>query len=956
MNGAASAAGFYLGLEDDVAPKLKGIRQEYRRLLRDIVRGNLLVQKHVTRTGSLTEKLSAAQAASALSAGASSTSRRKIAIDLKPKQQSRSMFRALFGSDRDQRATMLGKLRPMAKGGLVNGPTSALVGESGKELVLPIERGKQAVIDLFEAAIKSAGGAARTPVPSNTARGMASALVESEKSFKNIVGFLKTGNDLSIDLEKDAKVLAGVIGNISKTRFKDEKAHQRFVDALSRSLIPAMEQGRGMAESIADEIERAGKGGVLNKIGKTVGGMGMIAALDAIDRASSSFEQVAGFLGVREQQLALAKMRGVSFKEARKDIRGARGAGPGMQFMGGNFSPVTGQELGTAQMALFAAGFRDFGNEFGNAMTRVVTDAAKFSDLTEDQLAPAAYQLAGRLNLSADATRTHMNEMVDLERTYKLSSSDLLQANTAVATSLQSLGLDAATNASILRQSSAAAAAFGESFIDIDVGSVMSRALTPEQTMRSAALMGVSQDAFRKDVMGTVLGATSPLFKQLAGAQDAASQMAIIQQISARTGGLFDAADPAEMLRLAKAIGEVGSTYQNSFKVMAAAPDIVDTSQLSNIEKVRVAIENLASKDIPFLGGSLTDVVDMTNDLDLFKIGSGIAGISMAMGPLGKGMLWIATTPFKLLHAGLIVLPAKLLGLNLGLKTTAVTAERTGASFGSAFGKGFAQLMKGAGMGIQFLLKGAAGGLKALAVPQVAVGTLVFIGIAGGLWILAKAVQATAPAITALLGGIADVVGVTLGSFAVMDWKQMLAAGPAMATIGIGFMSMATGLVGGIAILTAGDLVSRVGRFFGMGSGKSIGERIADFVGVITPLGAAMDQLSRSNVAGRATILLPVPEFKGSLKSVRAQVTGFSEVYDEVGRIVGIAERAAALPEEIRMPTISRDDLRQMMQSFMPMSSNNDEVVSLLRSILVALSRGSATDSPLSALVAQGGH
>lgn len=381
---------------------------------------------------------------------------------------------------------------------------------------------------------------------------------------------------------------------------------------------------------------------------------------------------------------------------------------------------------------------------------------------------------------------------------------------------------------------------------------------------------------------------------------------------------------------------------------------------------------------------TLQDLVDTAAKWDVFKFAQGILGLAIGAGALAAkfgGLLFFFPKIGTFIGGLLTKLP--LIGPILG--KLGGTAAKTGAQLGGGFSKMLASTGKGlgtfiatigtgAGKAIQGILSGIGMGLAALgtaltgpqglvAAAAIVVLTGAMIGMGYAAKLLGEGLGAAAPAITALMGGVAESLRVTMGAFKEMEVGQILATAAALPLLGIGFATMAGGIVAGIGILTAGELLNKVASFFGLSSGEGIGDRVAHFVEQIAGVGPVMQQLASSGLAGQSKIVLPVPVFEHKIDFDKiAQVKA---AYASISDVISLAERAAALPQEIALPAVrvNPDELRETMAQAAPLSvegehSNHvldrlDQMVALLSQLVAGRSSGGG--SILGNLIASGG-
>lgn len=991
LDGQAAASAFYLGLQDDVTPKLKKLRRTYARFLSDLLAGNDKVQKSI-------EKIADAAARSGQGAAASSmlAARRGSAHDhsrfkmmLEPKKGP-GLFRRLFGdlTRRVRQQPFVGRLTPMAKGGVVNKPSAILAGEKEAEAIVPLSKLPDLLAEALGKVAQSAAGAAKRPMQTDMAEGVVKAMLDSKKELRAMVLLLERASKSQASAKDTAHKLAGIMSEQYKTAFKTVQQQEVFRQELEKRLIPAMKDMREQTKGVAKRM-KGGRGG--DDVYKTAA---LTVILDGLESATENLDKLVGFTLHRES--VESAIRNSTLTRAQ--------VGPTLNRLGGTAASQAGMasvpEIMDAMSDALEVGVRDLA--LAEKLAPVIANL-KTLGLSAGEAAQQQYVFSEQMGLGTDGAEVMAAQ---LARTAQLNNISLAQLNQQVLRSADILQgalkpLSKRQKESFLKDLSSTVAAFADQWSEVDIDRLVEDTMFDASRQQSmAAMMGISgtdlQDMLGQEgglakVMQSLNDTIGETYRQqlaAAGGNVALAANATREVISARTGGAIDMS-PRQIVQLAT------STENFTDKLMQNREALKDDGKALDLFYKKVfdvlgvggqvlnVISSLTTKQIPLLGTSIASIGGWIEQLKIIPLLGGLVAIvyllknlggafswaGKGMGLFGKGtdkaasalgggggggggLLKVMKDVGKAIVDGTVYLVK---GLGTVVKEvssvvvvivkdlmTAVTA--VGRGLGQAIGGLVAGVLQGLATGLAALgaaLPVFAAGLTALtpAIPVIlvlgGVAVVALLAFGAAMWMVGKGLGAAAPAFEAIGSAIVGSLSVVMNAFQTMDVGQILATAVALPMLGIGFFAMASGIVAGIGILTAGELLNKVGAFFGLSNGQSIGEAVKNFVAQMADLGPLMQQIGSSGLAGKGEILLPVPVF--SSKVDFAQLAEVRQAYLMVSDLTGIAERLANLPAEIKIPGMvpDVDALRRAADEASAVAVNGSDniVVQLLRRI-----------------------
>jgi hypothetical protein len=586
--------------------------------------------------------------------------------------------------------------------------------------------------------------------------------------------------------------------------------------------------------------------------------------------------------------------------------------------------------------------------ELNQRFASTIDLASQATQTAGNEIAAVMYKVGTDLEVPLDATENLIAGMLRVGTTTETNFESLLANTKTLASGALEMfdGMSAKMKQTTLQDFAAFQGALEDSHVQMGNLSQFAQQMATDMggRFRFLSQIGLGADFdIEKEGFGPVFDAltarVTQLREQSGGDIDLLNREVIAFQSQLGELGTMFPID--QLVKFSEHSEDVLGTYRSNQGVFADAAGNMANLKTEFASQLGPAKQLIGTTKDWFMNlgfGEVTigNIATQLKEFDLVAIGQAIFGIGLAIKGLGLGAL---LTSLAGMGKWLIMLVPRLLGYAAAQTTAATATTATAAASKTMLGGG---VMKSIGKGIQFLLgaigKGIAALGSSLAGPQGLIGLAAIAVLTGAIIGLGFALKLAAPFITALLTGVAETVDVVLQSFAQMDIVQMLAVGPAMAAIGVGFAAMAGGLIAGIALLTTGDLASKVAGFFGVGSGRTIADQITGFVNTIVPLGNVMESLSRSNMGGKAKILLPLPEFEGDIDDARDSVRAVVGMYRQLDEVAGIASR---LPVEL-VPKLSGEALSQTMREAMPITDDSSDVVELLRRIAVASERRTA--------------
>lgn len=900
MDGAATAAGFYLGIIDDVSPKLKKLRKEYTTFISDILAGNARVKKSLDSSKRLVQQAAMAQASGGAFANpvAATPVKQKFQLNLEPKRGV-GLIRKLFPSAREYMQKFVGRLIPLAKGGVVKDPTAALLGEGGQpEAVIPLSKMQGFFARTLSKAITDAGkmsGAAGGAMgKASNVRDIVLAFTQSEKQVRSLVKFMEDGIASGRDAAADAHRMAVIVAKMRNDEFASSIDKARFIKTLKGELVPAIKKMRDQSGAMRDVLARNDE--LLQQQKDDVLKLGMLwtAALHNLQQGLDSIGKTVDALSSAEDLKTMMQKGGLSRKEAADATR---------QFAQRSDGMVSSRNLQSV-----AAAFSDIGargqdvvrltNDFGREITMLSTARG----VAEKEATDAVWQVRDRIGYTNDATKSYLASVSALDKANFITSESLLKTTTDIAPLFQGALKSASAEAKsgLVSGVMSAQAALSSQWGNFDVAALF-KSLSTDQSARMnvGARLGMSDT----DIMATLQsGDFAGIFNKILadiGQRTAGLTGQRLEQEVMSIKGLYGDAlsdlDMTSLSTLGAAAGDLTKQLAANVGVTQdAASSMLDLAQdtesvLGPMGWLKNEIRNLADRS------GLTTLATMAQEFDLIGIGQGVLGISMAVGGvggvIGKVLPGIGTLLSKIPLVGVLFKgAAKDTGEAVGSigKGVGTTIEKVGSGLGSfigTVGKGIGTAVTGILQGIGAGLLAIAPGLAALAAPPVLIGigavSIALVALGGAIWMIGKGLGSAAPFIKASLEGIADlftaflpimqtfsdiimaqargialVIDTTLQgitdsivqlvtAFSTVDATNLLAVGPGLAAVGIGFAAFGTGLAAGLVALTAGNLVDKIGSFFGLSPGTGVIGALKELTTQVFPLATAFGELSR---------------------------------------------------------------------------------------------------------------
>jgi len=358
--------------------------------------------------------------------------------------------------------------------------------------------------------------------------------------------------------------------------------------------------------------------------------------------------------------------------------------------------------------------------------------------------------------------------------------------------------------------------------------------------------------------------------------------------------------DPAKIASLMNTFPEAGKTINKWQQEAQRATDIDEKRSKLTVDELKreeladkqrgkmLSVNNRLTSAIATLGNSFSGLsVSFSNVLlpvidavswGMEQLAAVIKTVSDWLGPSGKDEQGNPTssTGANIAKIVALVIPTVFTAMKtarfIGLMKQ-VDKKEIGGGIKSIFSRGEKVAggnVPGGGGGIGATLKGAAGGLRAFANPQILIGAgilagsiaIIGAGIAGAAWIMGKALPSLAEG---------------LKSFADLDGHALILAGAGMASIGAGLIVMTAGsIVNGLGGLASGflglfqeDPVKKLKRFAEVGAPLKItADALTIFAEAMPKAIDAISALNGVNFSG-------MDKFRKSIDSMPSASTGF---------------------------------------------------------------------------------
>lgn len=985
IDGNAAVAGFYLGLKDDVTPQLKRMRRQYALLLDDLLTGNIKVQKQIKRTGGILANAAGANAAgSLLSGGPPTTGRRKqrLSFSLDADTKRPGLFRRMFGdiTKRFRMQKFMGSLVPMAEGGMVSKPTAILAGEAGKEAIIPLDKMEGFFLKTFDNVLRRTAEKSKVSVSAESRANAMSATFKTTDDLKTWIKFIDTGAKEGRSLAEDSSRIVDALMGAQELEFKNARERAKFEKALNEEVQKSLFVARTQSDKFNLSLEK--QAALEQKIAdsRALQQIKYMEALQGMTTALDATAKLMDFATNRDAKKMLTQRGGFSRDEVTAFAGRMRGATDLLN------PTVSASERLAVTMDFVEAGMR-------KADIQALPDSVFETIAITKRLgaegkagAEAFYKLNSGAGLATSSMELIAKQWTIAARTNNINFDQLAEevgnAGSVLGGAFKDMS-EAGKQQMILGLTNATAAAHTQ-FASFNVSKMVEALVTDPNAMANRALLGSTSGMTGEQVLGSLKSGdisgllTGMMTEMQSILRTSTDPTQAVTRIKAQYGNLLGGMEDADILRFAENKDAFLQGYDTNVNNTAkAATGFAEAFNAVNgpLDKFKTSVATLVDKT--YLG----NLLDYMHQLQILELGQGILGFAMLApgvkkvgGAIASGVAGVLrwATAGKLFGKTIektIDGTTTAVGNGVGKATKSISAgigsalKSIGQGVGTlvgTVGKGIGMFIgsigTGIGTGITAILTGLAAGLTALApalallaAPPVLIGmaafTLALIGIGGAVWMVGKGLQAAAPMVTALLGGLADVISSTLGPFTSMDATQILTVATALPLMGVGFTAFATGIVAGMAILTSGELFNKVASFFGIGSGGSIGEVISGFVNDISGLAPVLSALATSPAAGMKSITLPVPQFSGSMdmKKVREAVA----MYLTLEPIVAILERVAKLPAEITLPSVvpSAVSLQATSARDAEASAQQDMVISLLTRIADSLDRAMSSSS-----------
>jgi hypothetical protein len=967
-DGAAAAAGFYLGITDDVTPKLRKLRREYTAFISDILAGNAKVQKSIGQSKALARESALAQMGGAMAAPAAASAplKQRFQLSLEPKRGV-GLLRRLFPSAREHLQKFMGKLVPLAKGGMVKDPTAALIGEGGEpELVIPLSKMQGFFARTLSKAITDAGkmtGAAGDSLgKASNVRDIVVAFTDSEERLRNMVKFIGDGMKMGRTSAQDAHRMAVIVAKMRQDEFGSSIEKARFVKTLKDRLVPAVEKMRKQSgdmhaifkkndELLKSQRDNAAQLGIL-----------MTAALHNLDRGFSAADKLIGAYSSKEAAKVMMQVGGLN----RSQVAQSRN----------EFATMSDRLVSSLDFEEVSAGFAKAGMrkdaliEFTKAHGRSITLLAEARDADIGKTAALHFHLRDRIRLSADAVDNLTGNVGALAGANNITADALLDTAEGSLPLLQGVfsSLAPEVKKGFLDSTLAAKSAFSDRFVDFDVNSLL---MTLATDMQSRALLGnivgmsegALTDALKSGDFATFLPQIVGDIQTGLSGKKGPQLQAAFDVLQKRYGNVLSAFDVATLSAIANEGDAINAKFLQNQLIVKDAAGVMDDLALSAESALGYIgqAKNLAMFGADYLG--LKNVVSFINELDLIGLAQGVLGVSMSLTGVGTvlGKFFpslsrlMAAIPlvgrmFTTTAATTVAASAKMgTGVGLSLSRVGMSVGVFLKSVGGGVGTAIRGVLAGLGTGLLAL----APGLAALSAPPVLIGiaaaAVALVALGGAVWMLGKGLGAAAPfiekALTGLVGlfltfkpvlegvaavvvaaaqGIANVIDTTLvgitgtvitlvTTFSGLDAVNLLAVGPGLAAVGVGFTALGIGLSAGLAALTAGNLADKLSNLFGLSAGTGVLAAIGQLTAYLGPLSSAFTKLSTLP----AVITLP---------QIRAAEAYPVEVLSETMRALPNL-REATLHAQYAQQSVGSDDemkdlMRMMLAALQTIASN----------------------------------
>lgn len=898
MDGAATAAGFYLGIVDDVSPKLRKLRREYAGFIDEILASNAKVQKSIGKSKTLAQQsATAAAAGSAFSSSTPAPAKQKFQLSLEPKRGI-GLIRKLFPSAREYMQRFVGRLVPLAKGGMVKDPTAALIGEGGQpEAVIPLNKMQGFFSRVLSKAVTDAGKmsglAGGSLGKSSNVRDIIVSFTKGEKQLRNMVKFIGDGMKSGRTAAQDAHRMAVIVANMRADEFESAHEKARFVKTLKGQLVPAVEKMRKQAKAMNDIFDK--NDDLIQRQKENAAQLGILltAALHNLERGLGAAERLTGTLSNADARREMMQVGGMS----RAGVASAQ-----IQFGKISDDLVSSVNLDSVAAGFANAGVRgdkmitDFSMKFGRSIAMLST--ARGAD--EKKLASLSYHLHDRVGMTVDSVNLYNAKLDQLTESNAITADLLVDTAEGSMPLLQGAFKNISTTSKqgFLDSVTAAKAAFSDRFIDFDVNSLMTTLATDLHTRASVAsqlnmtegeIISAMQSG-NLDFISKILGQ----FKTELAGKSGTDLMIAADQLKAKFGDAFSGMSIEMMGSIGNEADAINAKFIENKQVMADSAVSMNTlaastsAVLGPLGELKNRIMNLADQS------GLRTLIVTAQKLDLIGIGQGILGIGMAVvgfgSVIGKFLPGLSSLLTKLPLLGVLFRGAA--------QTTVQSAGTMGKGFGdmlsrlgtgigsfvTTVGRGFGAAISGILTGLGTGLLALAPGLAALSAPPVLIGiaavSVAMLALGAAIWMVGKGLGAAAPFIKATLEGIAtlftaflpimqtfsDIImaqakgiavvidtvlrGVTdsviqlVTAFSTVNAMNLLAVGPGLAAVGVGFAAFGAGLAAGLAALTVGNLVDKLGSLFGLSPGTGVLGALGQLTAYIGPLATAFSKLA----------------------------------------------------------------------------------------------------------------
>lgn len=966
-DGAAVAAGFYMGLVDDVTPRLKKMRRNYTSFIKDILRGNAQVQKSINRAKALTETSATAQMGAAVASAQPSRprSKQKFQLALEPKRGV-GLIRRLFPHAREYAQKFMGRLTPLAKGGMVRDPTAALLAEGGQpETVIPLNKMQGFFSRTLSKAVTDAGkmtGAAGGSMgKASSVRDIIVAFTKGESQLRNMVKFLEDGVASGRDAAQDAHRMAVVIASMRKDEFLSAAEKGRFIKTLKGQLVPAVEKMRKNAKAMGDIFDK--NDAILQQQKDDAAQLGIMltAAMHNLQQGVDGLGRLTDNLTSGEARKKMMQVGGMS----RGDVTAASGV----------FTTLSDKLVSSVDLETVAGTFAEVGargkdiekytTKYGRSIS-MLSDARGVDAETTSRF---AYHMEGRMKASVGVINTVIAGIGDLSGTNAIAASDLIKNAEELLPLMQGVfkNIGASAQDSLMRGVLSQQAALGENFADFDVQSLVSD-LATDVSKRSlvGSRIGMSESDLLSNLNAGNIGDIVPRIiadvqSQLAGKTGIALETSTLN-LKSMYGGMLDSLDTDKLALLAASGEAINTQFTANQKVMVDSASSMD--RLAKSASTTLGPMGMIKNQLVTLAGDigLTNLVNTVQEFDFIRIGQGVLGIGMAMGGvggvIGKVLPGLGILLAKLPLVGFLFKGAAKetgeavgsIGKGIG-NTLGSVGEGVGkflTTVGTGLGTAITGILRGVGMGLTALVPG----LAMLAAPPVLIGigaaSIGLLALGGAVWMLGKGLKEAAPFVKESLAGIAEIVvaikpvlegvagivkaqaegiatvvdtvlrGTTdsvvqiMQTFSTLDSTQLMSVGPGLASVGIGFAAMGTGIAAGLIAMTAGNLVDKLGSLFGLSPGTGVIGALGQLTVQLVPLATAFSKLA----ALPSSITLP---------TVRAPESYPQEVLSATMRAVPNLREAAENAAYIQQSAGSSDqqDIKALLTAILTVLKGN---------------------------------